>query len=353
MRSLIDFAIRHEYSRVKALGDPLCDIGSLIDWERFRFMEGYLYNNKTSHGGRPNIDIVIMVKMLVLQHWFGLSDPELERQVADRISFRMFLGTTEVVPDFSTVWLFRDRLTNCGMDKALWEELQKQIDEKKLDKFKGTIQDASFITSDPGRKRNKKNQQDKDAKEDHDLEAPLASQGEEFDEDLLHIANNIVNEELKSELPDEEPTNEGTWAKKGVKSYFGYKIHIMVDTEYHLIRDFETTTASVHDSKVDLGIKDKPRYADKGYAGAETRGIDASMKKATRGHKLGIRDVLRNKRISKKRAPIERCFSVIKRAHKSGHVCVTTVARAGVKCMMGAIVYNLVQLKHLANVNPT
>ena len=69
-----------------------------------------MYKNKTRHGGRPNIDIVIMVKLLVLQHWFGLSDPELERQVADRISFRIFLGTTEVVPDFSTVWLFRERL---------------------------------------------------------------------------------------------------------------------------------------------------------------------------------------------------------------------------------------------------
>ena len=77
MRSLIDFAIRHEYSRVKALGDPLCDIGSPIDWERFKFMGRDLYNNKTSRRGRPNIDIVIMVKLLVLQHWFGLSDPEL------------------------------------------------------------------------------------------------------------------------------------------------------------------------------------------------------------------------------------------------------------------------------------
>jgi IS5 family transposase len=55
-----------------------------------------------------------MVKTLVLQHWFNLSDPELERQVADRISFRIFLGTTEVIPDFSTVWLFRERLIECG-----------------------------------------------------------------------------------------------------------------------------------------------------------------------------------------------------------------------------------------------
>jgi IS5 family transposase len=171
----------------------------------------------------------------------------------------------------------------------------------------------------------------------------------EFDKGLLDISINIINSQAKPTRSDEEPTNEGSWAKKGVKSFFGYKGHILIDTENHLIRDVETTTASLHDSQVDLGIKEIPRYADKGYDGAETRGYDAAMKKATRGHKLGIRDILRNKRISKKRSHIERCFAVMKRAHKAGHVLVTTVARAGMKFMMSAFVYNLVQLRHLAN----
>ena len=156
MRTLIDFAIREEYSRVKALGDDLSGINSLIKWDRFRFLEPLIYKNKTRRGGRPNIDIVIMVKTLVLQSWFGLSDPELERQVTDRISFRIFLGTTEVIPDFSTVWLFRERLIECDRYEDLWKELQMQLDEKGFIVKKGTIQDATFITSDPGKKRNKK-----------------------------------------------------------------------------------------------------------------------------------------------------------------------------------------------------
>ena len=36
--------------------------------------------------------------------------PELERQVNDRISFRSFLGFPDVIPDATTVWLFRERL---------------------------------------------------------------------------------------------------------------------------------------------------------------------------------------------------------------------------------------------------
>jgi len=39
--------------------------------------------------------------MLVLQQWYGLSDPELERQVADRLSFQRFLGFPETLPDYT------------------------------------------------------------------------------------------------------------------------------------------------------------------------------------------------------------------------------------------------------------
>jgi len=48
-----------------------------------------------------------MVKMLALQIWYGLSDPELERQAADRLSFRCFLGYPEKIPDQTTVWILR------------------------------------------------------------------------------------------------------------------------------------------------------------------------------------------------------------------------------------------------------
>ena len=354
MRTLIDFAIRAEYSRVKALGDDLSEIGSQIDWERFRFLEPLIYKNKTSRGGRPNIDIVIMVKLLVLQHWFGLSDPELERQVADRISFRIFLGTTEVIPDFSTVWLFRERLIKSGRYEDLWKELQRQIDEKGFTVKEGTIQDATFITSDPGQKRKKKDQEGRMTRRRIKIQKPSRrARFKSLIKTYLIFQIILLIARPNQKDLDEDPTNEGSWAKKGVKSFFGYKGHILIDTEHHLIRKIETTTASVHDSQVDLGIEEIPRYADKGYDGAKTRGYDAAMKKAARGHKLGIRDILRNKRISKKRSHIERCFAVMKRAHNAGHVSVTTVARAGIKFMMNSIVYNLVQLKYLANKQST
>ena len=95
----------------------------LIDWEAFRPTIAGLYDNKTEKGGRPNVDEEVMVKLLVLQEWYGLSDPELERQANDRLSFRRFLGFPGEIPDATTVWLFRERLAETGKDRELWAEL--------------------------------------------------------------------------------------------------------------------------------------------------------------------------------------------------------------------------------------
>jgi IS5 family transposase len=72
-----------------------------------------------------------------------------------------------------------------------------------------------------------------------------------------------------------------------------------------LIRRFKATTASVHDSQVDLSEENEVVYRDRGYSGANSKGYNATMKRAVRGHTLGIKDLLRNKRISSKRVPGE------------------------------------------------
>jgi len=270
-----------------------------------------MYTNDTPRGGRPNMDEVLMVKLLVLQAWYGLSDPELERQVTDRIIFRHFLGYPERAPDYSTVWQFRERLAETGRDRLVWAELQRQLDAKGLKVRKGVVQDATFITADPG-----------------------------------HAwADKPRGTEARTRM-----SRDGSWTKKGSKSFFGFKLHAKMDLDHGLIRDLETTTASVHDSRVDLSLLGEVVYWDKGYQGAVPRGWDATMKRASRGHPLSIWDRLRNRRINRKRAPGERPFAVIKRVFGSGHVLVTTVKRVRVKLVFACLCFNLVQLGRLGGV---
>ncbi|MCJ7731001.1 IS5 family transposase [Candidatus Bathyarchaeota archaeon] len=308
MDSFDSYVIRKLYKETAQLGDKLAEAEKQIDWERFRPIIKPMYTNDTPRGGRPNMDEVLMVKLLVLQAWYGLSDPELERQVNDRISFRHFLGYPKSAPDYSTVWQFRERLAESGRDRLVWDELQRQLDEKGLQVRKGVVQDASFITSDPGHAG---------------ADKPRGGEAET------------------------RRSKDGSWSVKGGKSYFGYKLHMKMDLDHGLIRCLEASTASVHDSRVDLSLSGEVVYRDKGYQGVEPRGWNASMRRGARDHPLGIRDLLRNRRISRKRCPGERPFAVIKRVFGSGHVLVTSVGRVRVKMVFACLCFNLVQLSRL------
>jgi len=71
------------------------------------------------------------------------------------------------------------------------------------------------------------------------------------------------------------------------------------------------------------------------------------MQRRVRGKKFNIRDKLRNKRISRKRASGERPYAVIKHIFKSTHILVTTLKKTGVKMIFASFSYNLQQLKTL------
>jgi IS5 family transposase len=308
MENLVDFAFGERYKSIKQLGDRLDEFSTLIDWGTFRMIVGDIYQNRTEQGGRPNMDIVLMVKMLVLQSMYNLSDPELERQANDRISFMQISGFPEKIPDQTTVWYFRERLAKTGKDKAIREELQRQLDVKGLKIKKGTIQDATFITADPGH-------------------APT---------------DTPRGDDAKTRRNKDD-----TWTKKGKKSYFGYKLHTKEDCDFGLIRALDVTTASIHDSQIDLSKEGEVVYRDRGYFGTESKGFNATMQRGVRGHPIGIRDILRNARISKIRAPGERPYAVIKNVFHSTHTRVTTVLRVHAKMVFSAFSFNLYQLATL------
>jgi len=65
-------ALRLEYERVKDLGDKLFDIGGRLNWESFRPALEAIYKNNTECGGRPNLDVIVMLKSLFIQQDLSL-----------------------------------------------------------------------------------------------------------------------------------------------------------------------------------------------------------------------------------------------------------------------------------------
>ena len=68
------------------------------------------------------------------------------------------------------------------------------------------------------------------------------------------------------------------------------------------------------------------------------------MDKASRNHPLSVDQVRRNRRMTRKRSPGERPYSVIKRVFNGGHVFVTMIRRIRVKAMFSCLGYNLLTL---------
>ena len=152
---IVNYGLHEKYDQLKKFGDKLSDMRNMVDWDQIRPILDDLYKNHTEVGGRHNFDPVFMAKILFLQSLYGLVDETMEKEVYDRISFINFLDYPESIPDSMTIWLFRERLSSTGKDKMIWEGIWKEFEEKGIRVKSGTIQDASYVESDP-RKHGKK-----------------------------------------------------------------------------------------------------------------------------------------------------------------------------------------------------
>ena len=95
-----------------------------------------------------------MFKILILQHYYNLSDEQTEYQILDRLSFCRFLGLSldDKVPDEKTIWDFRERLTSAGLEKELFEVFAGLLASHGLIAHQGQLADASIV--DVPRQRN-------------------------------------------------------------------------------------------------------------------------------------------------------------------------------------------------------
>lgn len=302
MNTLTNFALQAKFEEVKNLRPNLYEINKLIRWDNLI----KLFPEKEETRGAPEYDKELMLKILFLQSCYGISDEEVEFQIKDRLSFQQFLGFPEYIPDYSTIWRFREELTEVDIMELIWSELQDQIKNKGIVIEKGVIQDAKFITADPGKTNSGMSGRGQSAKTSRSAD--------------------------------------GSWTKKGKKSIFGFKMHSKVCKKNKIILEMGITTARIHDGKIDLANPDEINYRDRGYSGCPTKAMgNGTMKRG----KLSVRDRLRNKRITRKRCRGEHPFGMIVRSFKAGHTRLTTMPRVYVQQAFVCIAYNFHRLNFL------
>src|SRR6267378_6055214 len=102
-----------------------------------------------SQGGRPACRVGVLLRVMILQHLYGLSDPQAEEQLKDRLSFQKFvqLDTHEAVPDETTICRFRQRLIECGLHEELLDLLNVQLEARGYIVKRVTLVDATLVES--------------------------------------------------------------------------------------------------------------------------------------------------------------------------------------------------------------
>lgn len=207
---------------------------ALIPWQELADSIRPLFPEQPQ-GGRPFWPAVVMLKCVMLQKWYGLSDPGLEEQLRDRLSFRRFVGLSladDATPDETTLVRFRDRLRAHGCASTVFEAALASLRQRGLVLREGTIVDATIVDAPQGRKV-----REPDGTERHTRDACA------------------------------------TYTKNHGTLRHGYKAHLATDTR-GLVTDWVFDTARPHDSNhIDQLTAGEATavYADSAYASRERR----------------------------------------------------------------------------------
>ena len=180
--------------------------------------------------GRPPFPTEVMLRIHLLQQFFGHSDPAMEEALHDIPLYREFAhldaGITRL-PDESTILRFRHMLEEHQLGQQILAAVNAKLIDRGLMLKTGTVVDATLISA-PSSTKNDKGERD----------------------------------------PETHQT------KKGNQWHFGMKAHIGVDADSGLVHTVTTTAANAHDITQAAALlhgQEEVVFADSGYRGVHKR----------------------------------------------------------------------------------
>ena len=302
-------AILIEHGDIKELDK----VHNLVDGCIIEVLLSGIHNKSKGEKSWPPL---MMFKALLLQSWYQLSDPGLEKQLARDLLFRRFirLDISESVPDHSTFWRFRQKLEKLSLMDTLLDAVNEQLSEQGLYLKSGevSIVDASVIEANQCRPH-----QGKDGKPTQDTDADW---------------------------------NVKAGSDGKVKSTYGFKAHINVD-EDGFIKKTDYSSGSPHDSNYFtelLSGQETAAYADSAYKSEvhdtwlAKHGIDNRViRKAYRNKPLTEDDKHFNRLHSGTRSIVERVFGVLKQHYGMAKARYLGLARNQTRFQLMCIAHNL------------
>ncbi|KQV47460.1 IS5 family transposase [Duganella sp. Root336D2] len=327
------FADQEREAKLNKLGDALQVLEQHVDFKALAAeVDRAAPRPCRERGGRPPFPTELMVRVLLIQQLFNLSDEQMEFQLLDRLSYQRFVGlrSSSQIPDRTTIWTFKERLIAAGASESIFDAVNRQLAKHGFIARGGQMIDASFV------------------------QVPKQSMDKE---EKAIVAQDAMPADWKPAKRRQKDID-ARWTKKHGKSYFGYKLSANADKRYKLIRKIKISTASEHDTLhfeevLDPANTSRDVYADKGYVDggreAHLRGQGWRMHIQRKGHKgkpLSEAQERRNRRIASPRARVEHVFAGL--AQMGGKVMRSIgLARATLHLNWKVAAYNLQRLSYL------
>ena len=337
------------YDQVVPEGHFLRILKSMIDWDLFTQKLIRLYKGE-GVVGRPPFDPALVLKVELIAYLYNLTERQVEVYVNENLPAKYFVGLAvdQCAPDHSTLTVFRKRLLERGkltIFEDMLADIVRMAQEQGVQMGSIQIVDSVHSTADVNTAKDKK-RKDKD----QGPRDPDARWG--------------AKHKRKAKTPEGKDVEQTEY-------FHGYKAHVSLNAETHLITSLEVTSGEVYDghhfcSLVDRdlaqGLPIATYAADKGYDDGNNhyylqhRGLHSAIcLKKTRTEKkddnkepwLALIETPQYQQGKKERFKIERKFGEAKQTHGLARCRYLGKMRFGVQAFLTAMMLNLKRMVKL------
>jgi IS5 family transposase len=348
MRQAGLFGLSDHLKRLSAHGDPLEELGRVVDFEAFRpILATALAYGDGAKGGRPPYDPVAMFKVLILAAQNNVSDARMEYLIRDRLSWLRFLGFDlgAATPDANTIRLFREKLTQAGALDVLFADFDRRLKERGYLAMGGQIVDATLVAAPKQRNTEAEKAQIKAGRTARQIwpEAPAKAAQKDTDARwTVKFAKAKVAADGRKPIDIAIPM-------------FGYKSTIAICRRFGFIRTGKTTDAARFDGRMLKDVVTRDNTASEVWADTAYRSqanetwlkshgrVSRIHRRKPRGQPMPAHVARANAAKSSVRARVEHVFAQQK--DKMG-LFIRTIGlkRAQAKITLANLAYNMARL---------
>jgi len=230
--------------------------------------------------GRPSIDPVLMIRMLIIGYVFAIrSERALCREVQVNLAYRWFCGLSieDKVPDHSAFSRARnERFRDSGIFRCVFERVVEACFAAGLVGGEGFAVDASLIAADANKQRSIPGSEWSKTRDPESASRAVKEYLATLNDEAFGAATDVTPKFVSPS----DPAAQWTGAMRG-PAFFAYADNYLIDVKFGVIMDVEASRAirqaevgaaktMINRTELRFGVKPERLAADTAYGSATT-----------------------------------------------------------------------------------